>query len=252
MSLAHELCTLIDALRDAARAGQPAALATLTVTRGATFRRAGARMRGPRLPRKLKRNGSRFRSRRTAIASIAFRGATLPSATTPPPSVTRTKRSISEPTMLRSLSSNISKVSPSPSRSPTDVDYWIGTSKRRPTTMEIRLTANGKTVTATLIDNATSRDVRSLLPLTLTLEDYAATEKIAYLPRKLSTEGVPPGFDPSVGDVTYYAPWGNLAIFHKDAPYAEGLIQLGRIDSGLEVLSVPGPVRVTIEAVDQR
>jgi hypothetical protein len=118
--------------------------------------------------------------------------------------------------------------------------------------MGIRLTANGKTATATLIDNATSRDFRSLLPLTLTLEDYAATEKIAYLPRKLSTEGVPPGFDPSVGDVTYYAPWGNLAIFHKDAPYAKGLIQLGRIESGLEVLPVPGAIRVTIEAVNQR
>lgn len=117
--------------------------------------------------------------------------------------------------------------------------------------MKIRLTANGKTVIATLIDNAASRDFRSLLPLTLTLEDYAATEKIAYLPRKLSTQGVPPGFDPCVADVTYYAPWGNLAIFHKDAPYANGLVQLGRIDSGLELLSVPGQVRVTIEAADR-
>ena len=118
--------------------------------------------------------------------------------------------------------------------------------------MQIRLTANGKTVAATLIDNAASRDFRSLLPLTLTLEDYAATEKIADLPRKLSTQGMPPGFEPSVGDVTYYAPWGNLAIFHKDAPYAKGLTHLGRIDSGLEVVSVASSVRVTIEAVDQR
>lgn len=117
--------------------------------------------------------------------------------------------------------------------------------------MQIRMTANGRIVTATLIDNAASRDFRSLLPLTLTLEDYAATEKIAYLPRKLSTQGVPPGFDPSVGDVTYYAPWGNLAIFHKDAPYANGLVHLGRIDAGFELLSASGQVRVTIEAVDR-
>jgi hypothetical protein len=34
--------------------------------------------------------------------------------------------------------------------------------------------------------------LRRLLPLTLTLGDYAATENLAY-----------------------YAPWGNLAIFHK-------------------------------------
>ena len=117
--------------------------------------------------------------------------------------------------------------------------------------MKIRLTTNGKAVTATLIDNATSRDLRSLLPLTLTLEDYEATEKIAYLPRKLSTADAPPGFDPSVGDIAYYAPWGNLAIFHKDAPYAKGLVQLGRIKSGLEALVARGQLRTTIEPADK-
>jgi hypothetical protein len=117
--------------------------------------------------------------------------------------------------------------------------------------MKIRLTIDGKAITATLIDNPTSRDFLSLLPMTLTLEDYAATEKISYLPRKLSTAGAPAGIDPSVGDLTYYAPWGNLAIFYKDFGYSSGLIQLGRIDSGIEALNVPGPLKVTIERVDK-
>lgn len=115
--------------------------------------------------------------------------------------------------------------------------------------MKIRLTINGKAITATLIDNATARDFVSLLPMTLMLEDYAATEKISYLPRKLSTAGAPAGIDPSVGDITYYAPWGNLAIFYRDFGYSRGLIQLGRIDSGIETLNVPGPLKVTIEPV---
>lgn len=41
---AYELCTLIDAWRAASRGGHPVALATITAARGATFRRAGARM----------------------------------------------------------------------------------------------------------------------------------------------------------------------------------------------------------------
>ncbi|MGB7990003.1 MAG: cyclophilin-like fold protein [Candidatus Methylophosphatis roskildensis] len=114
-------------------------------------------------------------------------------------------------------------------------------------TMKIRLTINGRTVTASLNDNATARDFLSLLPLTLTLEDYAATEKIAYLPRKLSTAGAPAGFDPSMGEITYYAPWGNVAIFYRDFRYSEGLISLGRIDSGIEALKVPGALKATIE-----
>jgi hypothetical protein len=118
-------------------------------------------------------------------------------------------------------------------------------------TMKIRLTINGKAMTATLIDNATARDFLSLLPMTLTLDDYAATEKISYLPRKLSTAGAPAGCDPSVGDITYYAPWGNLAIFYRDFGYSRGLIQLGRIESGIEALNLPGPLKLRIEPVEK-
>lgn len=116
--------------------------------------------------------------------------------------------------------------------------------------MQIRLTIGGRHVTAQLNDSATVRDFLSLLPLKLPLEDYAATEKIAYLPRKLSTAGAPKGFDPSIGDITYYAPWGNLAIFHKDFGFAKGLVPLGRIVSGLEAIEAPGKVDATIERVE--
>jgi hypothetical protein len=115
--------------------------------------------------------------------------------------------------------------------------------------MKIRLTFDGKAVEATLLDNATARDFLSLLPMTLTLEDYNSTEKIGYPPRKLSTAGAPAGIDPSVGDIAYYAPWGNLAIFYKNFEYSKGLIGLGRVTSGIEALNVPGSVKVTIERV---
>jgi len=69
--------------------------------------------------------------------------------------------------------------------------------------MKIRVTVRDKVLTATLIDSKTIRDFISLLPLTLTLEDYAGTEKISDLPKRLSTEGAASGIDPSVGDITY-------------------------------------------------
>ena len=115
--------------------------------------------------------------------------------------------------------------------------------------MKIRISMNGNEITATLIDNATSRDFVSLLPLKLKLEDYGETEKISYLPRKLSTEGAPPGSDPSAGDVSYYAPWGNLAIFRKDFHYSNGLIKLGKVDTGVEALQVPGSAEATIDLI---
>lgn len=63
--------------------------------------------------------------------------------------------------------------------------------------MKICLTIDDRSATATLIDSPTTRDFLSLLLLTLTLEDYAGIEKIAYLPSELSNEGAPDGIDPT-------------------------------------------------------
>jgi hypothetical protein len=117
------------------------------------------------------------------------------------------------------------------------------------TVMKIRLKLEETVLTATLNDSKTARDFAAQFPLTLTLTDYSKTEKISDLPRKLSTDGAPSGSDPSVGDIAYYAPWGNLAIFYRDFGYSSGLVILGKIDGGIEALNGPKPVRVTIEVV---
>ncbi|HET8569262.1 MAG TPA: cyclophilin-like fold protein [Candidatus Limnocylindria bacterium] len=116
--------------------------------------------------------------------------------------------------------------------------------------MKIRIRAGNATLTATLNDSSSARDFASLLPLDLTLQDHASTEKIGDLPRRLSTDGAPAGSDPSVGDIAYYAPWGNLAIYYRDFGYSAGLVILGRIDGGVEALSAPGSVRATIERIE--
>lgn len=117
--------------------------------------------------------------------------------------------------------------------------------------MKIRLSINGKAISASLVDSPTTRDFIALLPLTLKLDDYASTEKIAYLPKKLTAQGAPAGVDPDVGDITYYAPWGNLAIFYRDFGYSTGLIKLGRIDAGVDVLATRGSLTATIEMIQQ-
>lgn len=117
--------------------------------------------------------------------------------------------------------------------------------------VRIKLTFNNEEVIVKMFDNPTSRDFITLLPLTITLEDYAGTEKINYLSKKLSTDEAPSGSDPSVGDFTYYSPWGNLAIFYKDFKYSNGLIKLGKIESGVEKLgAIKGDVTVTIEKMN--
>src|SRR3954468_15812827 len=103
--------------------------------------------------------------------------------------------------------------------------------------MKIKLTVGGDVYTAILNDSKAASDFIALLPLRLTLEDYAGTEKISNLPKRLSTTGSPDGTKASIGDITYYAPWGNLAIFYSDFGFANGLIKLGKIESGIEKLA---------------
>ncbi len=126
------------------------------------------------------------------------------------------------------------------------------TNKEEEQAMKCKLTAGQNQATAVIYDSETARDFRSLLPLTLSLSDFNQTEKIADLPRKLNLDGAPAGFDPDVGDICLYAPWGNIAIFYKDFGYSDGLVPLGRIESGLGYFTEqPGRFDFTIDLVDE-
>lgn len=115
----------------------------------------------------------------------------------------------------------------------------------------IKLTVNGNEIFVNLDESQASRELLEMLPLTLTFEDFNNTEKIATLPDELSTEGLPSGYTPEVGDFSYYAPWGNISVFYKDFRYSNSLYKLGRVESGIEILeNMNGNFEVTIERVN--
>jgi len=82
------------------------------------------------------------------------------------------------------------------------------------TERKISLQINGQTYSATLYYTPLADALYDMLLMTVSFEDYNRTEKIGYLPDKkpLPTEGTTDGFEPSTGDLCYYAPWGCLSI----------------------------------------
>ncbi|MFF1453627.1 cyclophilin-like fold protein [Streptomyces sp. NPDC058274] len=113
--------------------------------------------------------------------------------------------------------------------------------------MDIRVTLDGQSVDATLNDSPAARDLASLLPLTVDLKDFHGTERIGDPPRKLTTDGAPEPAAPKAGDIAYYAPWGNLALFYQDGPAASAdLLILGHIDA--DPAQIGRAERITIEA----
>jgi hypothetical protein len=120
-------------------------------------------------------------------------------------------------------------------------------SDRETAMTRIQIIAGEDVLAATLDDTPSGRDFASMLPLELTLTDYHRTEKIADLPRKLDTSEAPASYTPKTGDITLYAPWGNLAIFYKPFQNSRGLVRLGAFDGPLDALIKDEPIKVRIE-----
>ena len=117
----------------------------------------------------------------------------------------------------------------------------------------IKLTFEGNEIYALINNSKAGDDFLSLLPLSVKAEDFNSTEKIFYLNKKLNIQYEPDGINPKAGDITYYAPWGNIAIFYKDFRYSNNLIYLGRFEnvSDVEKLSnMKGDFDIRIESVN--
>ncbi|WP_208021233.1 cyclophilin-like fold protein [Paracoccus alkanivorans] len=114
--------------------------------------------------------------------------------------------------------------------------------------MRIRCIFADQGFTCLLQDNPTTRDLISMLPLDLTIEDFSTNEKLAHLPRRLDEGGLVDYDDEAPGDLCYFRGWGNLAFFHDDYRYRGDLIRLGHIEGGVEPLLVKGafPLRIDL------
>ncbi|KRE31463.1 cyclophilin-like fold protein [Agromyces sp. Soil535] len=120
-------------------------------------------------------------------------------------------------------------------------------------TVRIRLRIGDAEATATLDDSYAARDFASLLPVTLQMHDLFGREKPGALPRELEIRGAPHEYDYEIGEVAYWPPSHDLVLFYahdgQSIP-APGLVRLGTIDSGLEVIASAGDsFPLTVEIV---
>lgn len=111
----------------------------------------------------------------------------------------------------------------------------------------IHIIVGSTTMAAKMNDTPTAREFVAQLPLTLTLRDLGSAEKVSgALPKRLSEEGAPATDAGALGDIAYYAPWGNIAFYRGQGPNAQGVVKIAHITSGLEALDQPGELTVTV------
>jgi hypothetical protein len=113
----------------------------------------------------------------------------------------------------------------------------------------IKMTFAGNEIYGEILNTQSGKEFLSQLPASLKFEDYNSTEKISYLSKKLSAQGEPEGFTPKKGDISYYVPWGNLAIFYRDFRYSRSLIKIGELKDIDKLANMQGDFEVRIEIV---
>ena len=125
--------------------------------------------------------------------------------------------------------------------------------KKNDSGTKIKLTIADNVFTATMLDNATSREFLALLPLTVQLSDLSNREKYGSLPKAIiDKDGRQTNYE--VGDLAYWTPGPGVGIFYNQdgKPIKSGsIIIMGKIDSGVEALkNYDGTLKALIERIN--
>ena len=107
----------------------------------------------------------------------------------------------------------------------------------------------GKTIlTATLINNATTRALIAKFPITLQMEDLFNREMCFHFADALPTDNVQTtGYE--VGEIIYWPPRHSLVIMYAQNGERFSMQKIGRIESGVEIFKSTGGTKVTFEVL---
>ena len=112
----------------------------------------------------------------------------------------------------------------------------------------IRIASPWGETTAELIDNAATRALFEMLPLTIEMRDHLRQEKTGFLPAALPP--VARQLDFSTGTLGLWSDT-HFVIYYRDGRVpAPGIIALGRVTGAVSFLDRDGPVRVRLERLD--
>ena len=111
----------------------------------------------------------------------------------------------------------------------------------------VEITVNGYTFTAVLYDNETAKAFKSMLPMTITMNELNRNEKYYYLDSSLPTDSTRPGTIKE-GDLMLYGS-SCLVLFYETFQSSYSYTKIGYIDdtSGLKNALGSGNVTVTYE-----
>ncbi len=103
--------------------------------------------------------------------------------------------------------------------------------------MQVKITSKGHTATFRLYDTVAAKEFYDQLPLKLDLTNFRDAQWMFYPPEKLNVTAREAYHDGKKGELSYYAPWGDVFMLYKDFYAGDEMHRLGIGVSGINEIS---------------
>jgi hypothetical protein len=103
--------------------------------------------------------------------------------------------------------------------------------------MQVKITSKGNTATFRLYDTAAAKEFYDQLPLRLDLTNFRDAQWMFYPPEKLNVTAREAYHDGKKGELSYYAPWGDVFMLYKDFYAGDQMHRLGINVTGIEEIA---------------
>ncbi|MBQ7705034.1 MAG: hypothetical protein IJT73_06390 [Selenomonadaceae bacterium] len=114
----------------------------------------------------------------------------------------------------------------------------------------LKITVGDKILFATLEDNATVKDFVSKLPTTLKMENLYGREMCYRYGAGGLAESATRADRYEIGDIVYWKPRGSFVILYKQNGEEFERVQLGHIQSGVEIFNGLGTTEIKFEIAE--
>ncbi len=103
--------------------------------------------------------------------------------------------------------------------------------------MQVKITAKGHTATFRLYDTGAAKELYDQLPLKLDLKNFRDAQWMFYPPEKLNVTAREAYHDGKKGELSYYAPWGDVFMLYKDFHAGDKMHRMGVNVTGIEEIA---------------
>ncbi|NDY73160.1 cyclophilin-like fold protein [Desulfobacter hydrogenophilus] len=100
--------------------------------------------------------------------------------------------------------------------------------------MQIKITSRGHTATFHLYETTGAKQFYDQLPLELDLTNFRDAQWMFYPPEKLSVTEQEAYHEGKKGELSYYAPWGDVFMLYKDYYAGDQMHRLGINVTGIQ------------------